>query len=375
VHVPGGPFTCVAQCEFPHQGLISCVGVRPSAHTVEDVMAFTGGADGEFKIWVPNGRVSRGGEHAGWRCRSSASHPSGDAITAGAFSADGSIVASAASEIVLWDPVSNAKLATLAMPKSSNDEKATTIKSVAFVAGEPLFAAANGETLVIWNLKTLQPWRVFSMPCVDLNAHPTLPLFAATFLYDKENSSSTSDTHGKCFVVRFVGENASPAGVYACAGGAPQAVLFPPGNAAVAESSTPEHASMIIVTRDRQFIRVGAETNREARARDDMDIDFLPATKYFSGGVVLVGPPMNAKFKEYLATNKVESKVKSLNLEDENEDIPERDRVIGGSAQGGFGKLPWGSLFDSKSHELPPLTSLCPHFMHAMLSVHETSTN
>jgi len=367
VSAPGGAFTCVAQCELPHAGLITCAGVRPSAHTVEDAMVFTGGTDGEFKIWVPNGKASRGGEHAGWRCRSSAAHPSGQAITAGAFSSDGSIVASAASEIVLWDPVSNTKLATLTMPKSSTIDKPTSsIKSVAFVAGEPLFAAADGNTLVIWNLQTLQPWRIFAMPCVDLHAHPTLPMFTATFAYgDTGDADATAGSNGKCFVVRFVGSDAEPAGMYAVEGGAPQAVLFPPGNRALEESSTPEAASMLIVTRDRQIIRVGVETNREARVRDDMDVDILPVTKYLSGAVVGSGAPMNPKLKEYLAA--AQASVKALNINQDEQDIPSSDRIIGGGG-GGAGNAPWGALFDAPSHELPPLISLCPHFMHAMLS-------
>ena len=372
---PGGAFTCVAQCELPHNGLITCVGVRPGAHTLHDAMAFTGGSDGEFKIWVPNGRAARGGEHAGWRCRSSAAHPSGDAITAGAFSADGSIVASAASEIVLWDPASNAKLATLAAPKSSAlGEPASAIKSVAFVAGEPLFAACDGKQLVIWNLQTLQPWRVFAMPCVDLNAHPTLPTLAATFAYDDDDhDSNDDDSNGKkkkCFIVRFVGGDAAPAGAYACADGAPSAVLFPPGNRALEASTSAASAAMVVVTRDRQFIRIGVETNREARMRDDMDIDAAaPAvTKYFTGGVVLAGAPPNPKLAEYLADAR--KRVEALDVskdDDDTDDIPARDRVIGGKF-GGVGKAPWGELFDAPSHELPPLISLCPHFMHAMLS-------
>ena len=136
------------RCEIPHKGLITAVGVRPSAHSLEESMAFTAGVDGEVKIWVPNGRVSRGGEHAGWRCRSCASHPSGSSITCGAFSSDGSILATAASEIILWDPKTNARLATLTMPKSSTDGAQPSIKSVAFVAGEPLFVAADGRSLV-----------------------------------------------------------------------------------------------------------------------------------------------------------------------------------------------------------------------------------
>ena len=368
VVVPGGAFTCVAQCEIPHKGLITSVGVRPSAHSLEESMAFTAGVEGEVKIWIPNGRVSRGGEHAGWRCRSSASHPSGSAITCGAFSADGSILATAANEIVLWDPKTNAKLATLTMPKSSPDgEPENPIKAVAFSADEPLFAACDGTTLVFWNLQTLQPWRVYSAPCVDLFAHPSVAMFVAVFA-PQRSSEDVEGVENAAVVVRFTGRDATPASAYACRDGAPEAVIFPPGDrsdrAAAAtslESSTP----MLVITRDRQIIRVGAETNREARVRDDMDIDLKLATKTFPGGVAVVGAPANPQLKEYLADT--EASVRALNLSTEDDDdVPAHERVIGGALQG-VGKMPWGALFDSPSHELPPLTTLCPRFMDAML--------
>ena len=183
-------------------------------------MAFTAGVEGEVKIWIPNGRVSRGGEHAGWRCRSSASHPSGSAITCGAFSADGSILATAANEIVLWDPKTNAKLATLTMPKSSPDgEPENPIKAVAFSADEPLFAACDGTTLVFWNLQTLQPWRVYSAPCVDLFAHPSVAMFVAVFA-PQRSSEDVEGVENAAVVVRFTGRDATPASAYACRDGA-----------------------------------------------------------------------------------------------------------------------------------------------------------
>ena len=358
--VPGGAFTCVAQCEIPHKGLITAVGVRPSAHSLEESMAFTAGVDGEVKIWVPNGRVSRGGEHAGWRCRSCASHPSGSSITCGAFSSDGSILATAASEIILWDPKTNARLATLTMPKSSTDGAQPSIKSVAFVAGEPLFVAADGRSLVVWNLQTLQPWRVYASPCIDVFAHPSTPTFAAVF--------AATDAADAAVVVRFVGRVVAPAGAYACRDGPPEAVLFPPGDRASRDaSSAPESVPMLVVTRDREIVRVGAETNREARARDDMDVDRAPVARWFPGGTAIAGAPVSAETRALLAETRDAVRSLDLNGDDEDEDVPTHERVIGG-AHRGVGKMPWGALFDAPSHELPPLTALCPRFMDAMLA-------
>ena len=359
VNVPGGAFTCVAQCDIPHTGLITCVGVRPSARSVTESMAFTAGAEGEVKFWVPNGRVSRGGEHAGWRCRSSATHPSGTGVTCGAFSADGSILATAAREIVLWDPKTNAKLATLTMPKTSGEGECASVKAVAFIAGHPLFAAADGKALVIWNLQTLQPWRVYAAPCVGLYAHASMPMFAAVFAERKDQKEIA-------VVVRFIGADMMPSGTFACPDGAPEAVLFPPADRASRDASAAT-TPMLIVTRDRQIVRIGAETNAEARARDDMDVDAPAVTKSFPGGVAVVGAPVNPELARVLKEAEASVRAMRLNAEGEDEeDVPERDRVIGG-ALNGVGKMPWGALFEAPSHELPPLTSLCPRFMDAML--------
>lgn len=360
-NVPGGAFTCVTQCDIPHKGLITCVGVRPSAHTLEDSMAFTAGAEGEVKIWVPNGRVSRGGEHAGWRCRSSATHPSGSAIACGAFSPDGSILATAGSEIILWDPKTNAKLATLTMPKTSEQGERAQVKAVAFIAGQPLFAAADGNALVVWNLQTLQPHRVYAAACVGLYSHPSEPMFAAVF-----ERAIEPQQHKVAVVVRFVGAEATPDGTYACPDGAPETVVFPPADRAARDGS-PSSTPMLVVTRDRQIVRVGSETNREARARDDMDVNAAAVTKSFMGGVVVTGAPVTPALKEALAEAQMNVRAMRLSVEGEDEDdVPARDRIIGG-ALSGVGKMPWGALFDAPSHELPPLTTLCPRFMDAML--------
>ena len=39
---------------------------------------------------------------------------------------------------------------------------------------------------------------------------------------------------------------------------------------------------------------------------------------------------------------------------------------VGANAMAGGG-VPWGNLFDAPSHALPPLTTLAPHFLDALL--------
>ena len=214
--------------------------------------------------------------------------------------------------------------------------------------------------MLVWNLQTLQPWRVYASPCIDVFAHPSTPTFAAVF--------AATDAADAAVVVRFVGRVVAPAGAYACRDGPPEAVLFPPGDRASRDaSSAPESVPMLVVTRDREIVRVGAETNREARARDDMDVDRAPVARWFPGGTAVAGAPVSAETRALLAETRDAVRSLDLNGDDDDEDVPTHERVIGG-AHRGVGKMPWGALFDAPSHELPPLTALCPRFMDAMLA-------
>jgi NET1-associated nuclear protein 1 (U3 small nucleolar RNA-associated protein 17) len=174
-------------------------------------------------------------------------------------------------------------------------------------------------------------------------------------------------THGesKSFVVRFVGRDVTPSHTYMCQDGVPEAILFVPKDYSNESPSDDSRLPMLIVTRDRQIVRVGVETNREARARDDMDVSIAPVGRRFPGGVFVTGAPVNPALTEYLAD--AEKNVRAMKLDADEDDVPTYERTIGLGGSGS-GKMPWGALFDAASHSLPPLTSLCPKFMDAMLA-------
>lgn len=98
-----------------------------------------------------------------------------------------------------------------------------------------------------------------------------------------------------------------------------------------------------------------------------MDFDRAPVARRFPGGTAVVGAPVSAETRALLAETRDAVRSLDLNGDDEDEDVPTHERVIGG-AHRGVGKMPWGALFDAPSHELPPLTALCPRFMDAMLA-------
>ena len=108
-------------------------------------MACTVSLDGDVKMWTPSG-AARGGERAGWRCRSAATHPGTPPppLRAAAFAQDGSLLATAGVDVVLWDPDACARRHTLTPPRWSGSGSGKggasppPMTGVAFVAGQPL---------------------------------------------------------------------------------------------------------------------------------------------------------------------------------------------------------------------------------------------
>ena len=182
-------------------------------------MACTTSADGEAKMWVPAATRAAASAPAGGAGGRRARRPPPPPLTAGAFSHDGSLYATASEDVVVWDPETCEKRHVFAEPKRfgahsrtvrSGDVPVsvtdpyvkTSLLGLAFVAGEPLLASASPAGPVVWNLTTLTAWRTVAAPCLSLAAHPRLPSFAAAI-------AAGGDA---CAVLRFAGRDARAAG-------------------------------------------------------------------------------------------------------------------------------------------------------------------
>ena len=344
-------FTCVCVCDAPHAGAVTSVSVRGSASDSSRAMACTTSADGGAKMWVP-AATARGGERAGWRCRSGVAHAGlpPPPLTAGAFSHDGSLYATASEDVVVWEPDACEKRhAFLAPPRfGDGDAKRTNlVSSLAFVAGEPLLAAASPASLVVWNLATLTAWRTVAAPCLRVAAHPRLPAFAAAV-------AAGGDA---CAVLRFAGRDARAAGrALVAPGGPPQALLFP-------EDRTD---ALLLVTHERRVVRAEATRQEgasevgatETRGGAKGGFAGAEAKSPFARGVALAGGALRPLDFGSLAPHerRLEGSQTPGGL----------SAALGASAKAG-GNAPWGDLFDAPSHELAPLTTLAPHFLDALL--------
>ena len=95
-------FTCVCVCDMPHSDFITSTVIRGVAGSF---------CDGLFRVckqWCAcgsRGGFSRGGERRGWRCCSVLRHPGSPLpLMSAAFSNDGSLIATASAEVVIWEP-------------------------------------------------------------------------------------------------------------------------------------------------------------------------------------------------------------------------------------------------------------------------------
>jgi NET1-associated nuclear protein 1 (U3 small nucleolar RNA-associated protein 17) len=152
----GGGFVCVCVCDAPHGKAVTTVTLRGKAGR-SAAMACTVSLDGDIKTWAPS-HAARGGERAGWHCRSAATHPGipPPALHAAAFSQDGSLLATAGVDVALWDPDACARLHTLSPPNWSTAGAAKDVNTlpppmtgVAFVAGQPLLVGVSPAGMVV----------------------------------------------------------------------------------------------------------------------------------------------------------------------------------------------------------------------------------
>ena len=353
-------FTCVCVCDMPHSDFITSTVIRGVAWEVS-AMVCSVSVNSEVKMWIPT-KFSRGGERRGWRCCSVLRHPGSPSLPlmSAAFSNDGSLIATASAEVVIWEPESFSLLYVLAPPTwDKKIEMASTriITGLSFIAGEPLLAAASAAGLILWNMMTLNVWRTIAMPCVDVVAHPTLPQFVVTIMPQSDNSKDQvsfacsrntqrdsirlNRTSG-CLVVQFDG-SASPTTCWAMPGDGPQAVLH----------SSRAKGGIIIVTHDRKIVVVNRTKNDDA-VRVEQE----------SSKQVVVQRMLGTALKAF---DKFELKQRVPTMEGNGVSTG-----IGSSIDVG-GKNPWDDLFNVPSHKLPPLTNLAPDFLDALLERQSTA--
>ncbi|KAL0020828.1 hypothetical protein WJX79_004301 [Trebouxia sp. C0005] len=137
----------------PHRGgTITSLAYHPTRH-----MAATTSSNGDFRVWVRQ-EERKAGSGAHWRCHSAGNH-TGEAMSAAAFSSDGSILGVASrDEVTLWEPYTNSMLTSLASPSGN---QGCPIVKLLFVPNTPFLAGYTtgpAASLIVWNLLAEAIW-------------------------------------------------------------------------------------------------------------------------------------------------------------------------------------------------------------------------
>ena len=97
----------------------------------------------------------------------------GEAMTAAAFSSDGSILGVASQdEVTLWDPYTNSMLTSLASPPGNQGcpiVKLLFVPNTHFLAG---YTTGPAASLIVWNLLTESIWWSYALTCSALAVDP-----------------------------------------------------------------------------------------------------------------------------------------------------------------------------------------------------------
>mmetsp|Transcript_2819 Transcript_2819/g.7199 ORF Transcript_2819/g.7199 Transcript_2819/m.7199 type:complete len:512 (+) Transcript_2819:23-1558(+) len=341
------------QADVPHESDLTCLAYHPAKH-----IAVTGSASGQFKVWArhsapktPNNPVSASSSEWAWRCRSAGDTADtasslGGAISAAAFSHDGSLLAMACgSRVSLWEPETNAQIAQLPAPSAGK----SSLRHLAFIHGTSFLVGAasgggSGGLLVVWNLLTASVWWSYRLPVSVLAADPRSARFAVAVHSPAgaDSAAPAGDATRGGFVLLFDPVAAAPVAAWRLkpASSAPAALLFaPPGSDLAARfDGTAGAGPLLLINQTREFTVLGCPSTAAAASESDATAA-AAAPESVLEGVFGAVPAASA-----LAPS-----------------------ASSGAASGAASKsVP--DLFDAPSHALPSVAELCPAFLEMIVS-------
>jgi hypothetical protein len=299
----------------------------------------------------------------------------GEALTACAFSRDGSVLAlgGGGGGVTLWGAAQTALLAVLPPPPGAG----SPVRQLLFLARSPLLVAVSQGGVAVYDLLTRRCVWAADVALGAAAADPGSPHWAAVVLRsaggggaggaggapaaaaaaggDKQQRGGEGEGEGEGGVVAFRGAERAPAGAWAlrragrAGGGAAAAALAfaPPGttlHAAGAAASLPGMSPLLVLTAGREYglaRRDGAPPAAAAAALRRREA-FPPTAFEAMYGQPAAAAAAAAAAAEAAAEPAVEA------------------RAVGG-------RPAWAALFDAPSHALPPLGTLCPAFLELLV--------
>ncbi|KAH7572563.1 hypothetical protein JRO89_XS04G0275200 [Xanthoceras sorbifolium] len=327
----------------PHRDAgISAVAFHPTRR-----VAVSSSYGGDFKVWVCNDELEQKDvmlQSSGWTCHAVGSYKK-KAMTAAAFSADGSILAVAAETVItLWDPEKNVLIAVIG-------ETLMPIVTLSFVGkSEYLVAASWGSKpqLSVWNLSKLSLSWSYMLRVEAVACAADLSLFAALALLPE--SSKCQESIGTTFqgrdgvILLFNATDPVPVATWSARKAKGGTLAFLQVNPSSIEENIsdgkPPQTLLAYMNGDHEYVLFdpyGEETHElnVIPPKDLVDPEEIGQFGYASIYGEL--PEFELKRNQTLWVPSVPS------------------------------EKPWETLFSGSSHNLPPLTKLCSAFLESLL--------
>ncbi|OVA15479.1 WD40 repeat [Macleaya cordata] len=320
-------------------------------HPTRD-MAVSTSYGGDFKIWVQSYNTQQKDQvpqKSGWRCNSVGSYKE-KPMTAAAFSADGSVLAVAAENVVtLWDPDKNVLVAVIG-------EMLTRIVSLSFVGkSEYLVSVSRGSKphLSVWSTSSLSMSWSYNLFIEAVTCNMDGSCFAVLALNPKSSKQAASDNaalQGRDGVILlFSVEDPVPLATWTvkkAKGGGISFLQADPSSLDKKASDGKEPSEVLVyVSGDHEYIIFDPYNKEDSIVSGYRRESVVPVEETGKSGYASIYgelPQIGAK-------------------RDQNTRVPFVPS-----------ERPWETIFSGSSHILPPLTKLCSVFLESFLERRQT---
>ncbi|TKY54560.1 WD repeat-containing protein 75 [Spatholobus suberectus] len=317
----------------PHRDAhISAVAFHPTRH-----MAVSSSYGGDFKIWFCKEEIQQKGQmlqNSGWMCHAVGSYKN-KAMTAAAFSADGSVLAVAADTVItLWDPNNNVLVAVIG-------ETPMPIISLVFAGkSDFLLSVSHGSKpqLSVWSMAKLAASWSYRLQIEAVSCAIDLSYFAVLALFPESNEYTFK---GDGLILLFNVTDPIPVASWSVTkakGGGLAFLKEDPSERAVSDRK-PSQTLLAYINGDREYVifhPYGKEACELSTIRQDYVV--FEETGQF-GYTSIYGELPKFDLKRNTAS------------------------LISSAAS----ERPWETIFSGSSHMLPPLTKLCSEFLESLL--------
>lgn len=322
-------FTLSTVIYEPHRDAgVSAIAFHPNGS-----MAVSASYGGDFKVWVRNGN----GEdklRCRWGCHAVGSYRK-KAMTAAAFSGDGSVLAVAAETVItLWDPEKNILVAVIGSALES-------IVNLSFIGDSKFLASASASRvgsnpqLSVWSMSKLSLSWSYKLHIEGIACSEKDSLLAVLVVLP-ESTSKTHNTTGNGAILLFNAEDPVPIASWFV-------TKAKGGGVAFIQRSSRELVAYVNGDHEYAIFNPNSQEEEETYERKFKDAMEQGTGHHIGGYASMYGELPELKMRR----KAIEASV--------------AESVMGVSER------PWETIFSGPSHSLPPLTKLCSAFLESLM--------